>query len=396
MTETARLSRSYAIWLIAVGQLVGYASLYYSFAALIGVWRAEFDFPPGVLAAGLMVSTLLAAATAPFTGALVDRGRAMGLMVCGPLVGVVSLGLLATSQTPWGYLLAWSVNGFAQSMFLYDVGFAFLVRRLGPDARSAIVRVTLVAGFASTLAFPAAALLSDGLGWRGTLWSAAAGLALISPLNFLAVRHLRQGDVIIADLNRHQKHAARLAVRRPVFWIVALVFALIALNHWMLITYFLPIVTGLGAAEKMAVIAASLVGPGQVAGRFLLMKTEQRLSNRAATVGVVSAMLLSSVLLSLAGAAPVLIFGFAVIQGAAGGIVTILKPVLISEILGREGFGTISGLVQLPATIATALGPMLAAGLLAAAGVGAILLTSLVLVSIALSIVVFSGLGSRT
>jgi MFS family permease len=47
-----------------------------------------------------------------------------------------------------------------------------------------------------------------------------------------------------------------------------------------------------------------------------------------------------------------LIFAYALAQGMAIGMMSILKPVIIAEVLGRRGFGTIAGTVA----VATALG----------------------------------------
>ena len=62
------------------------------------------------------------------------------------------------------------------------------------------------------------------------------------------------------------------------------------------------------------------------------------------------------------------IFGFAVLQGGAMGIMTILRPALVAERLGREQFGAISGMLSIPSLGASAVAPLIAATLFEAAG----------------------------
>ncbi|MFN3399223.1 MAG: MFS transporter, partial [Ferrovibrio sp.] len=51
----------------------------------------------------------------------------------------------------------------------------------------------------------------------------------------------------------------------------------------------------------------------------------------------------------------------AAVYGMANGMMTILRGTSVPELLGREGFGAISGALTLPASIAAATAPSLAA-----------------------------------
>ena len=50
---------------------------------------------------------------------------------------------------------------------------------------------------------------------------------------------------------------------------------------------------------------------------------------------------------------------FAVLYGAANGMMTVVRAVLPSEIFGRADYGTIQGMIAAPATFSRALGPFL-------------------------------------
>ena len=55
-----------------------------------------------------------------------------------------------------------------------------------------------------------------------------------------------------------------------------------------------------------------------------------------------------------------LLFAMAAIYGAANGVMTILRGTSVPDLLGRDGFGAISGALTLPASIAAAIAPSLA------------------------------------
>jgi hypothetical protein len=107
----------------------------------------------------------------PFTGRLVDRGLGGEMLIWLPglaALGVAGLGLVGSLGG-----MAGAVGGdrVAQAGSLYETCFAFLTRRLGEGARGAITRVTLVAGFAGTLAFPLGHWLGQVWAGRGRWWS---------------------------------------------------------------------------------------------------------------------------------------------------------------------------------------------------------------------------------
>ncbi|MFZ1513570.1 MAG: hypothetical protein WAT35_18210, partial [Tabrizicola sp.] len=162
----------------------------------------------------------------------------------------------------------------------------------------------------------------------------------------------------------------RAALRKPAFWIIAGGFNAVYLNHGLLLTYVLVLFADRGAAPGLAAIAAACIGPSQVAGRLVLLAMGARVSTGRAVVLSMSGVVLAGGLLLLAGIAPVLIFAFALAQGAGAGLMSILRPVLIAEVLGRTGFGMISGAVAVAPILASAAAPSVGAGLLAFGGPG--------------------------
>jgi len=378
--EPFDIARGWAVWMLAIGQTLGYACLYYIFAALILSWQADLGWDKASLALGPTLAIVISAVAAPFAGRMVDRGWGPAMLAGGAALGALALVWLSRVGSLQGYLIGWAVIGVAQAACLYEVCFAFLIRRLGPVARVAIIRVTLVAGFASTLAFPAGAWLAEGWGGRGAGMVAAGAMALIGPLNWLAAGMIRrQGLPPVTPDHAADRDGLRLALRRRAFWLLASCFALVSLNHWMIVNFLVPIFVEQGASPARAVLAASLVGPSQVAGRLVLMRYETRIGTGTATLLTVGVSVLATLALGLSGLAPGLIFVFALAQGAALGVLTILRPVMIAEALGQAGYGAIAGVIQIPALLAGAVAPVLGALVLSGPGLWALLVLSLAL-----------------
>lgn len=85
-----------------------------------------------------------------------------------------------------GLSAAWTVIGIGFG--LYEAAFATVAGLYGRDARNASTGITLFAGFASTVGWPASALFIDTFGWRGTCLAwAALHIMLGLPLNRLLV-----------------------------------------------------------------------------------------------------------------------------------------------------------------------------------------------------------------
>lgn len=377
------MKRRVAIWALAVTQTLAYACLYYIFAALVVQWGEGFGWSKPALALGPTLAIAIAGVLAPFAGRLIDTGWSQALLTGGSALGAVALVILALAESYVQYITAWLLIGAAQAAVLYEACFAFLIRRLGPEARAAIIRVTLVAGFASTLAFPVAAFVAEAQGWRAAVWLAAVVVLTVQmPLNWWAVGTLRRGEVhATAEEEAEDRAALRRALRSARFWVLGGVLAVLSLNHWMLIAFILPVFTDLGAPMPFAVVAASLIGPSQVVGRLILLRFDRHSGNWAVLTLCLTGMTLGVLTLALAGAVPNLIFGYAVLQGAAIGVMTILRPVLIADVMGQAGYGAIAGSLQVLPLMAGAASPLVGGLLFDAGGAGALIWTSAALIA---------------
>lgn len=358
-----------AVWTFALTQALGYACFFYIFAALLIYWQRETALSDGVIAAGPLLATVVSALVAPGVGRAVDRGRAVVMMAAGPVIGAAALVLLALAQGEVVWFAAWAGLGLAQALCLYDVCFGMMIRRFGPEARGAITRVTLVAGLASTLAFPAGAWLAEGWGWRGAVWVAVAVvLGVMLPLQVWAARVLARGTAA-AEVRGVARLRWAEVLRMPGFLGLAALFSLVNLNHWMLVNHIRPMLEALAVPADLGIVAAAVIGPAQVLGRLALAAAGARVGTGAASWITVGALVVAPVFLVLAVVWPVAAVGFAACQGAAMGIITILRPVLVAETLGQERYGAVAGMMAIPGLAALAVAPLIGTGLEALGGV---------------------------
>lgn len=365
--------QSYGVWLLALGQTLTYAGVYYGFAALLPDLTLATGWSLSQLALGPTISFLVMAVMLPVTGRLLDHGHGSAMMLVGPALGAGALLALSQAQALWQWNLGWAVIGLAMSGSVYETCFAQLTRVLDRDeavapngaltARGAIIRVTLVAGFASSLAFPFGHWWGPSFGGQAALAAFAAVVALAVPINGLGLAWL-------GHARRSAAHPAPprgvlwTALRQPVFWGLAGVLTALWASHGILMTYVLVLFEDRGAAAGMAALAAACIGPAQVFGRLMLMAGGARVSNRAATFVSIGSLSAASLVLIAAGAAPWLIFVFAALQGTGAGLFSILRPVLVAELLGRAGFGAVSSAISVGPVLANAAAPALGAVML--------------------------------
>ncbi|MBK8438327.1 MAG: hypothetical protein IPL38_02040 [Rhodobacter sp.] len=204
------------------------------------------------------------------------------------------------------------------------------------------------------------------MGGQGALFIfAALILCCVVPLIVLAVLRLRRRARAAGLVSRPEAPGAlRAALRRAEFWAIGGAVGLIWLNHGILLTYVLTLLADRGAAPALA--AAACIGPAQLAGRLALLLAGARVSTSGATLGALGSVVAAGLVLWATG----LIFVFAALQGAGAGLLSILRPVLVAEVLGRQGFGTVSGAVAVPAILASAAAPSVGAALLGLGGSG--------------------------
>jgi hypothetical protein len=350
-----------AIPVLGVTQILAWGTIFYTPVLIIPLIAAERGFSFTVSMGGFSAGLLAAGLVAPTIGSLIDRHGGHRVMPFGSLAGALGLFALVHASHVVAYYATWMLLGIAMAASLYDPAFATLGRIFGNQARSPITALTLMGGFASTVSWPVTYLLLRHFGWQGTYLVYAAALALVAaPLHAFALPTSRaETDV---------KPGAGLATPAPpqpargaAFLLVVVAFASYAFVPSGLSAHLLAIFQRAGLDPGTVVLIGALFGPAQVAARlceFIFARDLHPLYMVRFAIGL---LLTAFVLLGLLGfSAPVAIV-FAMLFGAANGLVTIARGAVPLALFGATGYGRIIGRIAGPALIITAISPVVVA-----------------------------------
>ncbi len=343
MNETTSFRR--IAWPLAIAETLVWAAMFYSFPALLLEWERDLGWSKTELSVAFTLSLIVSAFLAPVVGRLIDRGFGKQVFTGCAILGALLLVLLSKITTLWQFYAVWIGLGVAMAGALYEACFAILIRVMGSRRKQAITLVTLVAGFAGTLAFPGTHALVEIVGWRGTVQVLAAVILIAVPLIWSACQAAEGHGEAHAPLASHKTAETLQIIQNPAFWLLALAFAAFALDHGVLLTHLLPLLDERGIHSEAAVLTASMIGPMQVAGRLIMIVMERHVSALVITTACFVAMAIAAISLLGASTVPALLVSFVLFHGAGNGVASIMRPVITAELLGHKNFGVISGLI---------------------------------------------------
>jgi MFS family permease len=358
------------VWTMAVAQVISWGTLFYAFSLFVIPMQESLGWSRPLLHGALSLGLLSTGVVALPVGAWIDRYGGRSVMTLGSLAG--GLLLLAWSQveTPWVFYLVWVLIGVSMAGVLYEPAFAVITAAFGPDYRRGITALTLVGGFASTVFMPVTQLLITTLGWRNTLL-VLGGLNLVVclPLHALFVPSRSASRPPEAPQeDAPTAYAMHTMLRGRVFWGLAIWFTAYSAAQSALIFQLVPLLTTWGVETAVILTSVAIIGPMQVAGRVVLMCFSTRLETQE--VGMAVMVLLPAALLTLIFLPHTLLWlgVVATLYGAGNGIMTIVRGIAVADLLGRAHYGALNGALTLPATIAKALAPVVAAATWSATG----------------------------
>ena len=346
--------------MLSISETVAWGILYYSFGVLLRPFASHLQASEASIAGAFSGAILASAATAWVAGASIDRWGPRPVMTLGALLGVGAFASLASVDTLAAFYVAWALIGVSQAAVLYEPAFAAIAKWFSdPNERSrALLSVTLVAGFASTIFVPLTAALYERFGHeRSVLLLALVALVTVVPLNAALPRHHAA-----AKPGREPTPAARASTHASDgFPVLAAVFSLQAFASAGVTVHLVTHLRENGFELTAAAAVTGLLGAAQVPAR-LLYQTFQRLLGARARLPVLLGVQALSLVGVLATAHPVAIAS-ALVFGAANGLMTLERAVVIADVFGTERYGAVSGRVATVANAARAAAP-LAVGLL--------------------------------
>ncbi|TDQ83418.1 putative MFS family arabinose efflux permease [Dongia mobilis] len=351
---------------LGVAQIVSWGILFYTFPLLAGPIGHDLTAAKDQVYVAATLALLVSGLAAYPLGAAIDRGHGRLVLLGGSVLGGGMFAALALVDSLAGLYLVFVGVGLALAMSLYEPAFAVLVHRLGGQARAAITTLTLWGGFASTVFIPFDQFLLDRLDWReAVLVLAAIQIVIGGGCNALAVRG--PAAPAVAEASAHRARTGwpvlRWALGRRAFWGLVVTNVCYAATYIALTYHLYPLLIERGFDPATAVAGIAIFGPAQVAGRVLVW-----LFGRNRPVRLIGSIVIALFPAAFAIAAWMpadfrWLAAFAILLGAANGILTIVRGLAVPELLTRDGYGALNGAISLPATLAKGAAPFLAAQL---------------------------------
>lgn len=360
----SRVRSLVTISVIGLGQIFAWGSSFYLIAILGGPVARETGWSTTAIVAGHSLALFAAGLVSPRVGRLLEDWGGRRVLALGSVLfagGHLALALSHDIASWWG---GWLLLGLGMACGLYDAAFATLGRIYGAKARSAITNVTLFGGLASTICWPLGAWLIEIMGWRGACLVFAAFQAFVMfPMHLLAVF---QGEPVAARSSADARGGSdpRLS---GLHWLLGAILTLAAAIAAIMSVHLIALLQARGLALSVAVAMGAMFGPAQVLARIVELaagRLYHPLWTLAASVGLVCA---GMILLGAEGPLA-LVAASLVLYGAGNGLNSIARGTTPLALFGPDGYARLMGRLALPALIAQALAPPLAAILLEGGG----------------------------
>jgi len=345
----------------------------YAFPAFFDPLERAFPGSRGNIALLFAVCGFLFFAVGAVAGPVADRIGSRPVVSAGFVLIGLGLVLASFGQTLWQVLAAFGIGvGFG-------VGMAY-VPAVSPIQRWFLRQRGRASGFAvagigvGTFIGPLLANAIMGAGdWRAAWLAIGIGAAILGVVaaQFLIdspekVGQRPDGDAAAPppagaapDPGGTEGWSLRPALTtRPFVMLYAAIMAS-SVPLFVPFVHIVPIARDLGITPGTAVLLASLIGVGSIAGRFGLGSVADRLGRRVTLAAMFLGLTLMLGVLSIAGEAWQLAI-FALVYGACYGGFVALVPAVIVDYLGTRNAGAIIGALYTGVAPGTLLGPPMA------------------------------------
>lgn len=356
--EAARARPWAAVVGLSVDQLVAWGVLYYSGSVLSVPIARDLGVTTSAVAAAFSGSLLVSALLTRRIGPVLDRLGALPVLLSGAVIAPVAFAALASTEWDFALLAVFAGLGLAQALCLYEPAFHAVVDWFpAPRQRSrALLVLTSVAGFASTVFLPLTAVLLETLEWRATVLV----LAMVTAVVLLPIRFLLRGTPARARIPA-QSVAPVPAWGSASTGLLSGAFALQAFAATGAMFSLVWLLVERGQPLEVAAGLTGLAGAAQVPGRLLLSPLSAALRSelRLPLLFIVQAVALAGTALLSGPSLVVSVTAF----GAAAGVMTLERAAAALEGFGTEGFGAGSAELASATTLARAGAPFAAAAL---------------------------------
>ncbi len=337
---------------LSATQLVSWGVLFYGFAVVAPEVTIDTGWSESAVAGAFSLGLLVAGLAAPAVARALTDHDPRFVLTTGSVIGAAGMVAFATAQHLVVLYLAWVVIGLAMAATLYEPAMAVLVA-LDPARRHrTLAIVTVAGGLASTVFAPLGGLLVDRFGWRTALIVlAVGGGAFTTVVHALVLPPARTVQVRPAPVPRDVLRT------RPIRRLqVALLFEQAAILATT--AHFIGLLVDRGTTLAMAGAALGAMGLGKVAGRLFLLGPVVRHIRLAPLAAACNAIQLAGLSVPLVSTGRPALFVSAGVVGAASGATTVLRPLLVVELVGAARYAAVSAHLQRATTVARAGAPL--------------------------------------
>lgn len=326
---------------------------------------AEFGWTRAQISTSVLILAVCALIGAPICGASIRRHgpRTVALIGLGASsVGLVLIGLSGPSV--WTWYAVWIAYGLL-SVAIGPIVWTSAISNIFDRGRGLALSIAMCgSGLAFTLLPPLIAPVLENFGWRGVYFALAILVALVLPINWLALPK-RSG----APRFRAPASSDRVmppwgltfgeALRTRHFWqLVAGLVAIAAVNG-SLVIHFLPILSENGIALDQASFLTACIGPSMIVGKLLTGYLMDRL--HAPAVWAVMAALAIVTCLGMWLGKDLLIFALvaAITLGVSTGAAACAMAFVVGRYFGLKDYATIFGILMAAFGIGFGLTPVI-------------------------------------
>ena len=356
---------------VSITETVTWGIIYYGFPVFLRPMERDLGASRVAITAAFSVGLGVAALAALPVGRWIDRHGGRGLMTAGSCLATALTFAWARVESLPALYAVWFLMGLAMAATLYEPAFAVVVSWFVRGRDRALLTVTLVAGFASTIFMPIEAWLLVRVGWRSALTILAVVLAVVTiPIHALILRRGTAAVVTRASGGPPSPGPGmtlREASRTVVFWVLFGAFFVGNFATAAVAVHLIPYLVDGGYSPTVAAAVIGWMGAMQVPGRLLFVPISVWLGARwmvaAVFFGQAVGLAQLPLIARIGSTLP-----FIVVMGASNGMSTLSRATSLAQIFGARNYGAISGAVALGANGARAVGPVGASLLLVALG----------------------------
>jgi predicted MFS family arabinose efflux permease len=360
---------------LSTTQLISWGVLFYAFAVAAPAMRADTGWSTAATAGAYSTGLAVAGLAAPATARLLATHGPRQVMSWGSAAGGCGMTAWALAPNVLVLYAAWTVIGLAMAATFYEPAFAVVVALDPARRRRTVALLTTAGGLASAVFAPLTTALVGRMGWRG----AVALLGLTGGAITLAAHRIGLPGTLEPPSTPSSARVTS-AITPPRRLVVASVLEQAA--QVAATTHLVALLVVRGVSTSTAAAALAVLGLGKVAGRLLLVGDCAR-RTAARLLAWCSVVQLLSLTVVVTASEPLTLFSACAAAGAAAGATTVLRPLLVTDLVGIEGFPAANGRLARSSSLARAAGPLIVGAAVTPIGWRATWLLTLALFAVA-------------